>query len=200
MKTRDLIKEAGRELFNAKGVADVTLREVAAHLNKSYGNITYHFAKKSALIEELFEDMNSELSALQKPDADTDLLTYFLILPSYSYQITIRYLFFTIDYVYLKRNYPAFFETVHTLNEERRQRWHMLLRLLQEQGYLNPNLTEDDLNYIMLLSVGVRTTYFQMKEQDTYDKREFIQVVNMLLKPYLSKKGMDTYILFSGMH
>ncbi|MEM9833854.1 MAG: TetR/AcrR family transcriptional regulator [Bacteroidota bacterium] len=197
MKTKDLIKEAGRELFNTNGVMNVTLREVADNLNKSYGNITYHYTRKVVLIEALFEDMNRELLSLQKPAPDTDLLTYFLVLPTHSYDITIKYLFFTVDYMNLKRSYPNFIKTVDKLNEERRLKWLQLLLLLRQQGYLQSNLKEQDLNYIMLLSVSVRAAYFQMKEQAVYDKNEYSQTVNKLLKPYLSEKGTHIYHRFS---
>lgn len=193
MKTKELIKKEGRELFNKKGVMNVTLREVAASLDKSYGNITYHFTTKAMLIETLFEDMNQELSALQQTAPDVDLLTYFLSLPAYSYDITLKYLFFTIDYVELHRNYPDFFTIVHKLNEERRVKWLRLLLLLRDQGYLRSDLKEADLNYIMLLSVSVRATYFQMKDQHTYDKVEYAQTVNQLLKPYLSDQGLAIF-------
>jgi len=44
---------------------NITLREIAEKLNKSYGNITYHFATTEVLINDLFEDMNTELVVLQ---------------------------------------------------------------------------------------------------------------------------------------
>ncbi len=193
MKTRDLIKEAGRELFNQKGVMNVTLREVADGLKKSYGNITYHFATKAVLIEALFEDMNRELSALQQPSFEVDLLRYFLRLPSDSYGITTKYLFFTVDQLYIKRNYPELFKHMDRTHKERGAKWLQLLMRLRDEGFLQQDLLLEDLQYIMLLSVSVRSTYFQMKEPSTYDEASFVAAVNQLLKPYLSKKGLQIY-------
>ena len=40
MKTKQLIINKAIELFNAKGIKNVTLREIASAINKSYGNVT----------------------------------------------------------------------------------------------------------------------------------------------------------------
>ena len=57
MKTKHLVKQTARVCFNEKGLMNVTLRDVAAQLDKSYGNITYHYPTKEAVITELFDDM-----------------------------------------------------------------------------------------------------------------------------------------------
>lgn len=194
MKTKDSIKEKGRVLFNQFGVKNVTLREVAKQVGKSYGNITYHFATKEKLITELFIDMNMELSQLQTIYSSEDnLMKFFLMLPEYSFHITIKYLFFSKDYVELKRTYADFFKTVKSLNEVRQSRWLELLIKLQKEGYLASELSVKDLEYIMELSVGIRMFYFQNNEWDEFDKGIYIEKVNQLLYPYLSAKGVEVY-------
>lgn len=194
MKTKDSIKEKGRVLFNQFGVKNVTLREVAKQVGKSYGNITYHFATKEKLITELFIDMNMELSQLQTIYSFEDnLMKFFLMLPEYSFHITIKYLFFIKDYVELKRTYTDFFKTVKSLNEARQSQWLKLLIKLQKEGYLASELSVKDLEYIMELSVGIRMFYFQNNEWDEFDKDIYIEKVNQLLYPYLSAKGVKVY-------
>lgn len=198
MKTKDSIKEKGRTLFNQFGVKNVTLREVAKQIGKSYGNITYHFATKEKLITELFYDMNMELSQLQTIYSSEDsLMKFFLMLPEYSFNITIKYLFFSKDYVELKRTYTDFFKTVKSLNEARQSSWLKLLIKLQEEGYLVSELSVKDLEYIMELSVGIRMFYFQNNEWDEFDKSIYIRKVNKLLYPYLSANGLEVYNEFS---
>jgi AcrR family transcriptional regulator len=193
MKTKILIKEKSRQLFNEHGIMNVTLREVAAQLNKSYGNITYHYATKEVLLCELFDDMNEELSALQVPPKSKNLLSYFLILPEFSFDITLKYMFLTIDYNEIKRNFPDFFSRVSKLNDARKQKWFSLLKNLLDDGYLKSDLVQEDLNYIMFLSGSVRTMYFQFTEIPQYNKTQFTKTVNLLLKPYLSDKGLNVY-------
>ncbi len=193
MKTKEAIQEIGRKLFNTKGVMNVTLREVAENLDKSYGNITYHFKTKAQLIETLFKNLNSELSQLQTPDPNENLLRYFLDLPSISYDITLRYLFFSIDLLELKRNQNAVYQTIVKESELRGQKWLALLQRLRQEGYLQSTLRDADLNYILFLSTSLRSYYFQSRELKAYSKREYCQLVNLMLKPYLSSKGLIVF-------
>lgn len=198
MRTQELIKEKGRLLFNKMGVKNVTLRDVAGKLGKSYGNITYHFPNKEKLVTELFTDINNELGALQTMyDPRKGLLRFFLSLPEHSFDITLKYLFFSKDYVELKRTYPEFFVMVHSLNEARKSNWLKLLVQLQSEGSLKKDLSIKDLEYIMDLSVGIRMFYFQSNEWNEYDKDVYITKVNRLLYPYLSTDGVKVFEEFS---
>jgi AcrR family transcriptional regulator len=197
MKTKNSIKNKARLLFNQLGVRNVTLREVAQQLDRSYGNITYYYSTKEKLITELYQDMHEELShlaTLYQPNSN--LLQFFLILPVYNFDITFKYLFFNKDYVELKRTYPVFFEQVDLSNQARKAKWLYLLIQLQKEGYLKSSLLVLDLEYIMELSVGIRLFYFQSNEWDDFDKRIFVQKVNRLLLPYLSEQGLAVYTSF----
>ena len=193
MKTKILIKETSRGLFNERGIMNVTLRDVAAQMNKSYGNITYHFPTKESLLQALFDDLHTALVAFQAPTPDTNLMAYILSLPGPNFDVTIRYLFLTVDLVEIKRNYPAFFSRVSTFRNSRKVKWFQLLSLLRQQGYFNSHVQDKDLEYIMFLSGSVRTAYFQTTEPDRYKRSDFIQLVNRFLKPYLSASGIAEY-------
>lgn len=199
MNTKNIIKNKARLLFNQLGIRNVTLREVAHQLDRSYGNITYHYSTKEKLITDLYQDMHEELShlaGLYQPSRS--MLHFFLILPDYNFDITFKYLFFNKDYVELKRTYPSFFEVVELSNTERKFKWLYLLTQLQKEGYLSPSLLIVDLEYIMELSVGIRLFYFQSNEWDAFDKAIYIEKVNRLLLPYLSKKGLAVYVAFES--
>lgn len=201
MKTKDQIKEKARDLFNRQSTGEVNLRMIAKALKKAYGNITYYFPNKEALIQALFDDMNQELSSLQDLyKREKDLLSYFLNLPAYSFDITMKYLFFSRDLVEIKRKFPDFFKYVHDLNQERKVKWFILLEQLQSDGFLKPELTDQDLEYMMQLSAGVRLLYVQEKDFDNLDQQEFSVLVNRLLKPYLSEKGLKTYVQWNLVH
>ena len=58
MNIKKQILEASRLLFNEKGVMNTTLRDVAKSMNKSYGNITYHFQTKEDVLFSLLDEMN----------------------------------------------------------------------------------------------------------------------------------------------
>lgn len=160
-------------------------------MKRSYGNITYHYPTKEDVISSLFEEMNGELASLQSPKDSSNLMLYLLELPKFSFDITVKYLFFTLDYNELKRNYSTLFSRVNTLNEERGRKWKLLLIHLRDERFLKKELTNDDLDFIMFLSVSVRGTYFQITDNDSYSKTKYVSILNLMLKPYLCTKGLS---------
>ncbi|QWU18018.1 transcriptional regulator, TetR family [Paenibacillus sophorae] len=63
MTTKKVILDKAIELFNKNGYATVSMRDIADAANKSVGNITYHYKKKSdlifAIVELQYEDLQS---------------------------------------------------------------------------------------------------------------------------------------------
>jgi len=193
MGTKKMIQEQGRVLFNQHGILNVTLRDIAKALNKSYGNLTYHYPTKEDLVLALYHEMNGELTELQLPESNRDLLSYFMSLPSVSYDISLKYLFLTVDFVEIKRNFPKVYAIMTVLQEERQLKWLKLLNQLHTEGFLKDSLSEEDLRYIMLLSASIRTSYFQFQSNTLYSKTTYSKTVNQLLKYYLSDKGRKVY-------
>lgn len=56
---KTLILEKSRKLFNERGVANVTIRQIAKELNMSSGNLNYYFKKREDILEALFEEVQS---------------------------------------------------------------------------------------------------------------------------------------------
>lgn len=194
MKTRDLVKTKALELFNRHGVVNVTLRRVAEELGKSYGNLTYYYKTKEALIEDLYTDMQQELLSIRTGVAvDQSLCLQFLRLPALSYAVSFKYLFFYADYLELRRQYPDFMKKAEHDNQTRAALYMKLLRSLQEMKYLEKDLDTEDLAYLMDLSGIVRTFYFQRNAMKACNEKDFSMACNRLLKPYLSNKGKKVY-------
>lgn len=193
MNTKKQILEASRLLFNEKGVMNITLRDVAKYLKKSYGNVTYHFPMKEDVIFDLFGEMNEELLALQEIDESENLLLYLFNLPSSNYSISVKYLFFIMDYLELKRNYSIIQEKINKVNGDRRDKWNKILLQLKKLEYFDEKITNEDLEYIMYLSYSARVTYFQTEEMISYSKSKYTIMVTHLLKPYLSLKGLAIF-------
>lgn len=193
MNTKNKILEASRLLFNDKGVMNITLRDVAKYLNKSYGNITYHFSNKEELIFELMAEMNKDLISLQEYSDQENLLVYILNLPIYNYSISMKYVFFSLDNLELKRNYKSLYMEIEKLNNMRRIKWMKILLKLKELKYFNEKISSNDIEYIMFLSYSVRLSYFQTQETKSYSFKSYTILLNNLLKPYLSRKGLNLY-------
>lgn len=66
MTTKDKILQAALKLFNLRGVSNVTIRDIAAAVNISPGNLVYHFKNTDIILATLFEKMEAERNDLRK--------------------------------------------------------------------------------------------------------------------------------------
>lgn len=200
MKTKEKIKHTARELFNLKGFKNVTLREVAKTLDISYGNVTYHFKNKHQLILSLYEDMLQETTEILKSFDHGNLFKGILDAPNITFNISMKYLFFYVDFAEIKRSYTDLSSRVEQDNTNRKKGYLLILQQLQIQGLLRKELTDKDLDYLMELSGAMRTFFFinlQPKNFSDPDlKDRYVAYVNNLLFPYLAPPGVEKYNTF----
>lgn len=200
MKTKEKIKQVALALFNTKGFKNVTLREIAKTLAISYGNVTYHFENKHRLILSLYEDMLTETEAIFSTLNEKDLLTSLLQAPKHSFDISIKFLFFYVDFVEIKRTYTDISSRLEQDNTARKTAYLSLLQTLQADEFLRLDLTDQDLDYLMELSGAMRTFFFINLNPEQFSdpalKTKYVQYVNRLIFPYLTAKGMVTYKAF----
>lgn len=197
MKTREQIKRKATDLFNQKGFKNVTLREVAKVLGKSYGNITYHYKTKDHLILDLYEDMIAETTEIMTSFTSQNLFHGILDAPKKTFKISMKYLFFYVDYVEIRRNYKAIYLKVEESNAFRKENFMKVLEQLQVQKIIREELTQNDLNYLMDLSGAMRTFFFLNLHPENFADPEletrYIEYVNNLVLPYLTVKGVEEY-------
>ncbi|MCT4580004.1 MAG: TetR/AcrR family transcriptional regulator [Flavobacteriales bacterium] len=197
MKTKNKIKQLSRELFNKKGFKNVTLREVADELSISYGNVTYHFKTKELLIVSLYEDMLQETIEILKTFDSSNLFASILDAPTITFELSIKYLFFYVDFVEIRRDYPALASRLEQDNSSRKKGYLQILKQLQVQGLLREELNDNDLDYLMNLSGAMRTFFFiNLTPNDFLAKglkERYVSYVNHLIFPYLTANGVKRY-------
>ena len=197
MKTKESIRKKALELFNEKGVRNVTLREVAKALNRAYGNITYHYPNKEQLVSALYDDLVAELQGVsgKMGTSGHSLLRSMLEAPRQTFQLSFKYIFLFMDFVEIRRSFPALGKRIDESNEVRMQQMRGLLVQLQKEGKLRQDLWEPELDYLMELSGAMRTFFFlQLHPEDLKRKdleEEYVDYVNRLLIPYLSPEGLS---------
>ncbi len=73
MKTRERILQTCLELFNEEGEPNVTTLDIANEMDISPGNLYYHFKGKEAIIPELYDRFDLELTKILKAPIDNPL-------------------------------------------------------------------------------------------------------------------------------
>jgi AcrR family transcriptional regulator len=194
-KTKERIQEASLALFNQSGWVNITLRDVSARLNISYGNVTYHYGSKEKLLEELYANYQQAFVALSTQlTSQSDLFMQVLAAPRGTFALSMKYRFLFVDFLELQRQYPAFMEEVNTSHALRKQGWKLQLLRLQTEGILRDELEDNTFDFIMELSGMVRTFFF-LKVTDAHAdlmtlEATYVHQVNAIIWPYLTPTGL----------
>lgn len=108
--TKERILNSAVELFNQKGLVNVTMRDLANELDISLGNLTYHFKKKEELMEAIHERIISERNSLME---NVQMIPSIANIQSQLVpllQLYERYRFFHQDILEVMRAYPKIAE------------------------------------------------------------------------------------------
>src|SRR5688572_10223517 len=106
MTTKERLVEAAVKLFNARGVQDVTIRDIADEITISPGNFAYHFKNKEALIEHFYENMYKEVDIDTNMKADDGFERFNQILEDITVFMN-KYRFFYTDIIEIFRLCPV---------------------------------------------------------------------------------------------
>ncbi|AKG34253.1 TetR/AcrR family transcriptional regulator [Paenibacillus durus] len=116
MTTKKVILDKAIELFNKNGYATVSMRDIADATNKSVGNITYHYKKKSDLIFAIVELQYEDLQSLDlKTDVDIEGLNEQLKM---MLDFQKKYYFYFSNMIELRKTYHEILEFQLKVREE----------------------------------------------------------------------------------
>lgn len=193
MNAKPQIKKKAKELFQKNGVQTTTLREVAKALNKSYGNITYHYKTKEEVLKDLLSDFSFKINTLldNKSSSNSPILDYFLL----SKQITklqISFSFFYTDQLEILRKYPLLKKELDAQLNQISNLKISQLSLCQQQGFVLKNLNEKAFQTIINLEIG----YFLQNYicNNNSNQKELVKNLRKIVFPYLTDKGKLIYI------
>jgi AcrR family transcriptional regulator len=191
MSTKQLLAEAAIDLFNARGLARVSVRDLAAQLDISPGNVTYHFKSKDLLVEyaldSLIERMN-ELSAAAF--ATTDLDAYREMLGKI-WEVQHRYRFFYIDAADILRAYPKVKRAYQAVVKRRIEQSKRYFNALIDAQILEP-LDAQELEVLTRRSWMV-LSFWQSRLvilNEPASPEQFVEEVFGVLRPHLTAKAM----------
>lgn len=191
MSTKQLLAEAAIDLFNARGLARVSVRDLATQLDISPGNVTYHFKSKDLLVEHaldsLIERMN-ELSAAAF--ATTDLDAYREMLAKI-WDVQHRYRFFYIDAADILRAYPKVKRAYQAVVKRRIEQSKRYFNALIAAGILEP-LDSGELELLTRRSWMV-LSFWQSRLvilNEPASQEQFVAEVFAVLRPHLTGKSV----------
>ncbi len=202
MKTKERILEKGRKMFNSKGVRSVSLRNIAAGLGISYGNLTYHYASKENLMTWIYIQMMEEHQETTKSfrEDEGNYLEKLLQLPEDTYPVYEKYRFLYQDFIEIARLYPSIAEMQNQMNVTGNGDLFSVFFSLRDQGLVRKDIDEAAIGYLIELSNYMKSFYFIKSAAKSVKngehkagKEDYSRFMNSILLPYFTPKGLQIY-------
>ena len=118
MDTKEKIIFYSIKLFNTNGMVNVRLQQIADQAEISLGNLTYHFYSKEAIMIGIVDNLTNILNSLTDKDKEFPGLMDFDTQLTRYYHILMRYSFFFVDLLEIKRNYPKLYQKRKRITDE----------------------------------------------------------------------------------
>ena len=197
MKLKEKILSKAVELFNERGIASTSPNQIAAALEISTGNLTYHFKTKESLIKELYEQMHIDSQDFIQLEGYLTLDDFRKSMLKFR-EFMRKHDFFFQDLFFIIKNYPEVGKLYEATNLMRLKQGRALFEYYIETGRMIPE--NEGLNYDFLIHNIWMVGAFWNLQSKIYTTgvifKEPMDIVDMtwyMILPYLTTKGKEEY-------
>lgn len=194
---KDVIVKTAIRLFNQKGFAHVSMKQVADELKMSAGNLSYHFKTKEVLLSHIYSQMRIEAVDYILPETYLTLHHFEEIIQKFI-QHQQQYAFFFQDVVNIVRAYPAIATQYHETTQKRFEQARQLIDYYIKTERLKP--ADELVNYDQLIHVIWMVTTFwasqaQIAQMPNYSVNQCqpVELLWNLIIPLMTDKGKEEY-------
>ncbi|MDH5381839.1 MAG: TetR/AcrR family transcriptional regulator [Cyclobacteriaceae bacterium] len=197
--TKEVILSTALDLFNSRGLSQVTLRTIAGETGISQGNLNYHFKKREDIIEALYfqlvQNIDEKIAGVTNSPIS---LNWVIGLSSLIMDNFFQFKFFLLDFVQIMRAST----TIHThylaLSEEREKQFTFIFQCLVREGFLREEeIVNEYANYYKRLRImgdfWISSAEILNKNVTISIKSDYLKLIVESLYPYLTEKGKVEY-------
>lgn len=197
MNTRNKILGEALKLFNKNGYSAVSLNEIAAALDISRGNLTYHFKDKESLLRVLCEEMWIKID--QSKEASR-------VLPSFEnlhnvlqlyYRFQKKYAFVFLDHHML--NHPTVKEQFRKMTDQTIRDNEASIAFAIQLGNMHPETIKG--TYKNIAFITWMLAFFWLPQQIIRGEKtneDGEKMMWSILLPHLTDKGIHSFKKFFG--
>jgi AcrR family transcriptional regulator len=197
MKLKEKILIKAVELFNEQGISSSSPNNIAAALDISSGNLTYHYKTKAILVEAVYERMHTDSQDFIKLEGYLTLDDFRKTMVRFR-DFMVEYRFFFQDLFFILQNYPEVGKLYEESNLMRLQQGRSLFEYYIETGRMIPE--SDGINYDFLIHNVWMVGAFWNLQRKIFTSGEIVKrsmdLVDMtwyMILPYLTEKGKEEY-------
>jgi len=195
MSTRDKILDNSLYLFNNKGVNSTSIRDIAARMGISDGNLRYHFRTRDELIEALFDrladQIGQDLANSSKQDLNMKIM-YDLLLGLMNSFYAYRFLLKDLNSII--QTHPKTKKKFHKITAERLMLVNGMIREYMSLGYMKaepyPGHYDQLVENILIVShfwINGSELFYKGKQKDVV--KHYTQSIFSLMHPHLTEKA-----------
>jgi len=192
MTTKQKIIRASIRLFNERGLTNVRLQQIADEVGISVGNLAYHYYSKEAIINEIDRQLSQYLEPVISADLRFPSLMDFDTQLARYYHLLMRYSFYFLDFLEIKRAYPKLYEKRKRYIKQIVTQVENWLEFNIEKGVVVPPFRKRHYK-IIAHTIWMIITFYMTKPIDhgkpEDSERVFKEVVWSQVLPHLTKVG-----------
>ncbi|WP_459210879.1 TetR/AcrR family transcriptional regulator [Aquimarina rhabdastrellae] len=165
-KTR-IIKKA-LELYNTRGISNVSSKAIALELGISDGNLRYHYKNKEAILITILKRMIEDLHETEKNFSIEQTIdrAFFFNTFRNAYEVTYHYRCIFIDQVYLHKEFPLYFEDFSAYVQMWRTKFLALFDYLLAQNIFKTSFSKQQYKDLFEQVYMFSNSWYFYKEQE----------------------------------
>jgi len=197
--TKKKILISSRELLNKKGLSAVSQRTIAEYLKISPGNLTYHFKKRSDIIEALYFELVAKMDeAIANISVSENLLEGLYAMTKIMMKQFYEYRFLFLDFIQIMRENQSIKEHYMGLLALREQQFTMLFQMLVEQELMHEESLANEHSFLLkrMTIVGdfwLASAAFTREKINKDDIYIYLEMSCLAIYPYLTATGKEQY-------
>jgi AcrR family transcriptional regulator len=196
MTTKEKILSTSLQLFNKEGLADTSIRDIAAEMGISDGNLRYHFRTKDALVEALFDQLadgiGNELVGGSKQELTIELMRKLL---AHLMKNFYAYRFLLQDLNAILNTYPVIKKKFDKITEERLIILEQMILGYVHLGYLIQEPYKGHykqlIENLLILShfwINGSQLFYKGAKKDMVD--HYTETIFSIMYPYFTEKAL----------
>jgi AcrR family transcriptional regulator len=199
-KNKELILDKALELFNNQGVANVSIRQIAAEINISHSNLIYHFKTKNDIIIALHQQLLDKAQELNKQTKESANFIETLFHSTHEgFRVLYEYRFFMIEIIHITRESEAIKQIFLEVEKIRATMYREAINMAVQLGIMRKELYENEYeNFIQHIKIYSDAWISSSQIYDTSSIEQIIEKYSLLFIkmffPYLTEKGKEDFL------
>lgn len=197
MSTKQYIIEKSVEIFNEKGVENVSTNHIAKECGISPGNLYYHYKNKEEIVRKIYEIIQGELENIFFKVENLDVIEKKYKLFEFVIKLQKKYLFFFQDITMLLKKDQQLKQMHKKASEKKNNELKKIFYQMIEKKYIYPMDVNEIELYIEQVSFvnGYWLTYLALTREIEINKdiyRGFFMTYR-LIESKLTNKGQQSW-------